>query len=445
MVSHRPANVTFKKLALRFGGSFLIGLVAGFVLVVLIGYSVDLAVYPWLRSIGERALLQFLSLQAGTTDNAWEYYLPAMEQASLDTPSDTLLSYVFGSQPLNSSIEKEINEHQRIYELLRTGAERPGGLMPIDFRKSWNIRLPQDIEIYNLMAYALAQSQSYLERGENDAALRSIFTGLTFNRRLIAGVPMLGNYSRGIIWLQRQMAILRNGLTSGKFNAEQLSTIKSYLTDMETGFPDYRWVIEGEININKIGFASIPPDVPLETGVLAVGRLWVKRYLRNPFWLRIQLWRYAFSTRLATIRALKYWDGIIFALDRQEQRYLYKTWPNGSDSLAAINPQGYRYSRKNPIFPITMPLLSGFFRIKTEMLARIRMLNLACRLWEYELKNHEFPGDLDEIEGYTAIEPFTGGGWRYSWFKDSVVITSPGFNRVYDDVNDLSLTLRKQK
>lgn len=445
MVGHKPSRVSIKKQAARLTGSFFIGLLVGFLLVLLIGYLVDIASYPWLRKIGDRALNQFRSRQADTVDNAWQYYMPALSRVLDDPPSDSLNAYVFGGKPLSPYVEEEMARRDGIYELLQRGAERPGGLMPIDFRKSWNIRLTQDNQIHNLMVYSLARSLAQLDRGENDASLRSIFNGLTFTRRLIDGVPMLGNYSRGIIWLQRQLGILRIGLVRGQFTADQLSTIQKYLTGMETGFPEFRWVIEGEININKIGFASIPVDVPLETGVLIAGRLWVKKYLRNPISLRFRLWRYGFSTRLATIFALKYWDRIILALNRQEERYLYKTWPDGKDSLTIINPQAYRYAQKNPIFPITMPLLSGFFRIKTEMLARIRMLNLACQIWMYELRNQEFPRTLEKIEGYTAIEPFTGDAWHYSWFRDSVIITSPGFNRVYGDVNDLSLTLRKQK
>ena len=94
---------------------------------------------------------------------------------------------------------------------------------------------------------------------------------------------------------------------------------------------------------------------------------------------------------------------------------------------------------------VTVPLLSGFFRIKTEMLTRIRLLNLACRLWAYREEKGRFPSTLSEIGGYTAIEPFTGEPWRYISSPDSVVIVSPGFNMIYDDVNDLTLTLKKEK
>jgi hypothetical protein len=384
--------------------------------------------------------------RANGADNAWEYYSRAQDKLAGQPPSSSLLKYAYGdTSRITAELERELAANRDIFDLIKEGNKRSGCSFLVDFKKGWGMTLPgNNNRFQELVVLTIARSKAHLERGQTGPALETIFSGLSLVRHLTAGVPLLGNYTNGIVLLQRQLSVLRSGLREGRFTKYELRRIEDFLTGLESGFPPYRWVMEGEININRVGFGNIPFYLPVEVGILRGGRNWSKKYIGNIIVLRYKLWRYGFSTRLASIQALKLWEKIVDELDRQEKRYLDKTWPSGVDSLVKIELRLPRYARRNPMINVTVPLMSGFFRIKTEMLTRIRLLNLACRLWAYREEKGRFPSILSEISGYAAIEPFTGEPWRYISSPDSVVIVSPGFNRIYDDVNDLTLTLRKQ-
>lgn len=445
MVDHPTEKRKIFKNLLRILVSFFAGLAGGLLLFLVVGYLIDIASYPFMKNVGNRALRKLRADQATDAENAWEYYTRALDKITHRPPSSGLKKYANGDTLLlTDALEKELASDQDIFNLIRDGNELPGCSFPVDFQKGWKMILPGNNDRFkDLVALTIARSKAQLDRGQTGPALGTIFTGLSLVGHLTAGVPQLSNYTVGIVLFQRQLAVLRSGLREGRFKKGELPKIEDFMTDLESGFPSYRWVMEGEININRVGFANIPFYLPVEVGVLTGGRTWAKKYIGNIILLRYKLWRYGFSTRLAVIRALKLWEKIVDELDKQEKRYLDKTWPLGSDSLAKIELRLPSYAQRNPMINVTVPLLSGFFRIKTEMLTRIRMLNLACRLWSYREERGRFPTNLSEIIGYTTIEPFTGETWGYRTAGDSAVISSPGFNKVYGDVNDLTLTLKK--
>lgn len=447
MVDHTAKKSAILKNFFRMLASFVIGLAAGLLLFLVVGCLLDVVMYPFMKIVGNQALGKLLADRAVGEDNAWDYYVRALDKLVVQPSDPGLMKYAYGDTSLlTDGLAKELAADHDIFILIQEGNKRPGCSFPVDFKKGWGMTLPDNYDRFqDLVVLTIARSKAQLERRQIGPALETIFSGLSLVRHLTVGVPQLGNYARGIVLLQRQLSVLRSGLREGRFTKKELPMIEDFLTELESGFPSYRWVMEGEININRIGFGNIPFYMPVEIGVLTGGRSWSKKYIGNIIILRYKLWRYGFSTRLAAIQALKLWEKIVDELDKQEKRYLDKTWPSGADSLVKIELRLPRYARKNPMINVTVPLLAGFFRIKTEMLTRIRLLNLACRLWSYREVNGHFPSTLAEISGYTTIEPFTGEPWHYIWSPDSVVIVSPGFNKIYDDVNDLTLTLKKEK
>lgn len=445
MVAVFPSSLTFKKKIVRLAGSFFTGVVVGIVLVFLVGFLVDIASYPGLKKIGNQALQDLRKDTISPDSNAWEFYRLAFDKMGDRETSPALARYAAGETLLTRSIDDELSSAQDIYDLVEKGNHRPGCVIPLDYSKGWKMAQPNYDRVYGLARLISARSFSYLDHGKTEAALRSIYSGLAFIRNLTYGSPQLINYSLGIVLLQRQLRSLRTGLRTGRFDPGQLASISAYLAELEVGFPTLRWVLEGEINIRKVGFANLPILLPVEFGSPRVIKGSLAEKIGYYIRMRFMLWRYCFSSRLGTIQALKFWDQIVNEQEKWELNYLNKTWPQNEDSLVMVNLRLFRYSRQNPTFLATVPPLSGFFRTKTEMLTRIRLLNLATRLWAYRNDHGRFPLSLSEIDHYSAVEPFTGVSWHYGWSQDSVVITSPGYNMIYGDVNDLTLTLKKSK
>ena len=443
MVNTPLSEIRIPKIIFRLVGSFFTGLCIGFVLVIIIGYLIDIISYPGMKKIGNRALQDLRKITISPDRNAWDFYGPALDKIGDREPSPALIRYAVGETLLTETINDEITAAQDIYELIEKGNRQPGCVVPLDYSQGWKMIQPDYDRVVGISQLISARSFLHLDRGEMDGSLRSIYLGLAFIRNLTYGTPQLINYSQGIALLQKQLRPLRVGLRAGRFRPGQLASISAYLDDLEVGFPTLRWVIEGEINIRKVGFSNLPLFMPVEFGSPRVIKGTLVEKIGYSVWMRFLLWRYCFSSRFGIIMALKFWDQIIDELEKMELNYLNKTWPQDKDSLVMVNLRLFRYSRQNPIFLATVPPLSGFFRTKTEMLTRIRLLNLATRLWSYRNEHGRFPLSLSEIDHYSTIEPFTGVAWHYDWSPDSVVITSPGYNEIYGDVNDLTLTLKK--
>lgn len=445
MVDKPPSRISIKKQAAYLAGSFFIGLAAGFILVLVVGFAVDIASYPSLKKMGDKALQDLEKNYVSVNGNAWDYYRLALEKVRSRMPTPGLIRYAAGDTTLTEPVRREIIADQDIYDLIDRGSAEPRCVIPLEYKKAWKMTYPDYVRMRYLVLLNSARGFSCLQRGDKEAALRSIYSGLSFIRNIASGTPQLFNYSWCIAYIPKQLNVLRRSLRTGAFDSRQLPAISKYLADLEGGFPTYRWVVEGEIDIRTVGFANIPFYIPVEFGA---GSSFGKNLIDNitiSIWMRFLLWRYGFSTRLGMIRALKFWDRIIDELDKQELDFLDKTWPLDKNPIVKINLGLYRYLHHNPLFAAASPNLSGFFRIKTQMLTRIRLLNLAARLWAYRNDCGQFPASLSEIKDYSAIEPFTGETWQYQVAGDSAVITSPGFNKVYGDVNDLTLTLKKTK
>lgn len=444
-MNERPPDIRFSRKLYRLIGSFFAGLVVGFILVFLIGYLVDLATYPWLKKIGKSALQNLKENAVPPDSNAWELYDKAMDKTGDRHPSPDLIRYSVGDTSLTGGVEEEISNADDLYQLVEIANRRPGCSFPLNYHMGWYMDRVDYRRLEILCQYIAARSYALLDHGETDAALKSINTGLAFLQKFSHGTPELGNYAFCNALLQKQLRPLRAGLKNGRFTHGQLSSISAYLANLEVGFPTLRWVLEGEINIRKVSFANMPLFLPLELNLPRVKKLSIIKKAGLLIKLRFLLWRYGFSPRLGVIQALKFWDQIIKEQEKLESNYLNQTWPQDEGLQEVVNLRLFRYSRWNPIFVSTIPAWSGFFRTKTEMLVRIRLLNLASRLWSYRNEHGRFPFSLSEIEDYSAVEPFTGVAWNYIWSRDSVVITSPGFNQIYGDVNDLTLTLKKEK
>jgi hypothetical protein len=443
LVDNLPTKISIKKQAAYLTGSFFIGLTAGFILVLVVGYVVDIASYSFLKKMGDKALQDLEKNFVPVDGNAWDYYRLALEKVGSRIPSPGLIRYATIDTSLTETVRREIIANQDIYDLIDKGSAEPRCVIPLEYKKAWKMKYPDYVRMRYLVLQNSARSLSYLLRGDKEAALRSIYSGLSFIRNISSGTPQLFNYSWCIAYIPKQMNVLRRGLRTGAFDPRQLPAISKYLADLEVGFPTYRWVVEGEIDIRTVEFANIPFYIPVEFGA---GSTFGKKLIDKiaiSIWMRFLLWRYGFSTRLGMIRAIKFWDRIIDELEKQELDFLDKTWPLDKNPIVKVNLGLSRYLHHNPLFTAASPNLSGFFRIKTQMLTRIRLLNLAARLWAYRNDHGQFPASLGEIKDYSAIEPFTGEAWRYQTAGDSAVITSPGFNKVYGDVNDLTLTLKK--
>ena len=91
MVKEMPSKITIKKKAVLLLWSFLFGLVIGFILVVSVGFLVDVVSYSELKKIGNRALHDLKKEYISPDSNAWVFYGSALDKIGFRSPSPALI------------------------------------------------------------------------------------------------------------------------------------------------------------------------------------------------------------------------------------------------------------------------------------------------------------------------------------------------------------------
>ena len=428
---------------------------------LIIGYFIDIASYPVLKRIGESALQELKSSRKQGEGNAWDYYVQVVEKMEGYSVNKDLASYSYGSIKITKEIEKEINAHREIIEIIEIGTKQPFCSIPLEYEKGWEKPILRYNELKHISTLFVAQALHELEKGKTEDGLSYIFCGLTFTNHIMGGAPNQLSYIIGMGLMNHYLRTLEISLSTGIFNKQQLQKINLFLNKLEKDLPMFSWVSEGELNIDKIGMSSIPFFKPIELNLPHLYKLMAyissgkpkktensEETKKPPYHydeaikIRILCWRYLFSTRLAAIRSFKFRKKQLSSIDRIEKTFLEKP-KNEFKILKPIEKlEIEKADSRNPVLGV-FPFYTSFLERKLKTVAKIRLLNLSTLIWVFYLENNQFPDSLKDITNDIIIDPYSCDLWEYTHAKDSVVISSPGYNLSFGDDDDLSITLNK--
>lgn len=321
--------------------------------------------------------------------------------------------------------------------LLRTGAAQPYCCIPVDYEKGLHAVLPNYKKLMECAKILNAQILVALERGNKGRALMKITDGFTVSRHVLNGTPIMLNYLLGIRMLNLFSATLDIALSTGTFDENDLMKILQLLHDYDRKIPPTIWVLQAENNEMKVMMSTIPPLYPLLDQIEIL-----KANIFDELGIRLVFWRYGFSAKLAALSAVREMDSIFAGMrDDGENRGCIEDDIRHANTLDELLQA---YKPKNDIMNIFATNWQGLFVSRTRSLAHIRLLRSAAVLWLYRREHGDFPALLAESELSSIKDPYTNKQWEYITTDDIVTLKSPGGDVVFDNQDDLSITLYRQ-
>lgn len=412
----------------------LIGLA---VLIFIVGYSVDFFSTSSVKKEAEQALDEFAVLNRDDDGNAWEYYLRAIHLMETRTFDKTIDMYLEHSVLFSGTLEKELDRHADISSLIRAGAAEPYCCIPIDYEKGLHAVLPNYKKLMECAKILNAQILVALERGNNGRAVTKIIEGFTLSRHVLNGTPIMLNYLVGIRMLNLFTATLDIALSTGTFDESDLKKIIQLLHDYDRQIPPAVWVLQAENNGMKVMMSTIPPLYPLLDQIEML-----KANIFDELGIRLVFWRYGFSAKLAALSAVREIDNV-FADMRDDE----ENTGGIEDDIRHVNAFDeffHAYKPKNDIMSIFATNWRGLFVSRSRSMIHARLLYCTAALWLYRSEHGDFPQLLAECEISRVKDPYTDKEWAYITTDDIVTLKSPGSDLVYDNKDDLSITLYRQ-
>jgi len=412
----------------------LIGLA---ILVFIIGNCVDFFSTAAIKKESDRALEEFAMLSRDDDGNAWEYYLRAIHLMETKTFDETIERYLQHSVAYSGIVEKELSRHRNITDLIHTGAAQPYCHIPVDYEKGPHAVLPNYKKLLECAKILNAQVLVALERGNNERAVSGIIDGFTLSRHVLNGTPIMLNYMVGIRMLNLFTTTLVIALSTGTFDSHDLTKLITVLDGYERTIPSAVWVLQAENSGMKIMLRTIPPLYPLLEQIEMM-----KASIFDELGIRLVFWRYGFSAKQAALSAVREIDDLFFDMQGQGDNT-----SSTEDDIKYVNifdefVQGYK--PKNDIMSIFTTNWRGLFISRAQCLTQIRLLYSAALLWLYRSEHGEFPQLLTEFDASRVMDPYTGREWEYIMTNGIVTVKSPGKDRVFDNKDDLSITLYRQ-
>ncbi len=407
-------------------------------LLLAIGYVVDSVSYIPLKHMGNQALSD-LKTNIRREDNAWDFYVQFSDRIKERTFNKDIEDYIRGDIAPTSALEKIIKENQDIFHLLREGTKLANCSSPLDYEKGCEHSLPDYLSLQKVGRLIAARSLLNFENNRLDEGFMDLTMGLTFSKHIISSSPMVLTHMVGIILFKYNLKVLEIALASGILSKSQLKITDSILSDIGNNLPLLSWAKKGDIGELKISMSNIPFYQPVEhillkmfsiEAVISNGKSskintkWQPSFKYNikAFLIRPMCWRYLLAPRLAMIQHFKFFDRIIASLEKSETEFIEKEVDNKRSFDFVEEAETRKYVHINPISAIIIPNYPAVLGRKKQLLANVRLLNLATLIWLYYIEHHRFPESLEEIGGKVIIDPYEQKLWNYSSARDSVVI-----------------------
>ncbi|UCC11553.1 MAG: hypothetical protein JSW02_09400 [candidate division WOR-3 bacterium] len=422
---------------LRIVTALAVAIIGLSVLIFIVGYGVDFFSSAAVRKEAEQALAEFDRLDRSDDGNAWEYYQKAIRLMETRTYDRRIDTYLVHSIAVSSSLQMELNRHNDISNLIRTGAAQPYCCIPIDYEKGLHAVLPNYRKLMECAKILNAQILVALEQGHRGRAVDKMIDGFTLSRHVMNGTPLMLNFMMGMRMVNLFAATLDIALSTGAFDENDLEKIVALLREYDQKIPPTVWVLQAENNGMKIMMRTIPPLYPMLDQIEML-----KATLLDEMGMRLLFWRHGFSAKLAALSAVRNIDNIISDMqdDGKHKGSIEEDIQHANDFDDFL----VAYRSKNEIMNIYATNWRGLFVSRTRSLAYIRLLYSAALLWLDRIEQGDFPQSLTGSEVSKVLDPYTGEIWEYIWTGDIVTLKSPGSDLVFDNQDDLSITLFRQ-
>ncbi len=440
--THCSACILFKEVCmvrriLRIITALAVAIIGLSVLIFVVGYGVDFFSSAAVKKEAEQALDEFDRLGRNDDGNAWEYYEKAIRLMETRTYDRRIDKYIEHSIAVTISLQVELNRHNDISNLIRTGAAQPYCCIPIDYEKGLHAVLPNYTKLMECAKILNAQILIALEQGNRERAVDKMIDGFTLSRHVMNGTPIMLNFMMGMRMLNLFAATLDVALSTGAFDASDLEKILVLLHEYDRKIPPTVWVLQAENNGMKMMMKTIPPLYPMLDQIEML-----KATLLDELGMRLLFWRHGFSAKLAALSAVRDIDNIISNMQDDE-----KTRGSIEEDIRHANVFDdfiAAYRSKNEVMNIYATNWRGLFVSRTRSLAYIRLLYSAALLWLDRIEQGDFPQSLLESRVSEVMDPYAGGAWEYIRTGDVVTLKSPGSDLVFNNQDDLSITLFKQ-
>lgn len=357
-----------------------------------------------------------------------------METRTYDRSIDTYLEH---SIAVSSNLRVELNRHDDISNLIRTGAAQPYCCIPIDYEKGLHAVLPNYKKLMECAKILNAQILVALEQGNRGRAVDKMIDGFTLSHHVMNGTPIMLNFMIGMRMLNLFATTLDIALSTGTFDENELVKIVALLYEYDRKIPPTVWVLQAENNGMKIMMRTIPPLYPMLDQIEML-----KATLLDELGMRLLFWRHGFSAKLAALSAVRDIDNIIS--DMQDDGKIRGSIEEDIRHANVFNDFLTAYRSKNEVMNIYATNWRGLFVSRTRSLVHIRLLYSAALLWLDRIEQGGFPQSLTASEVSKVLDPYTGEAWEYIWTGDIVTLKSPGSDLVFDNQDDLSITLFRQ-
>ena len=440
--THKSASILFAevymvKRILRVITALATALIGLAILVFVIGYGVDFFSTTAVKKEAEQARDEFSLLDKGDDGNAWEYYLKAIRLMETRTFDARIDKYLEHSIPNSITLQMELNRHNDIDGLLRTGAAQSYCCIPIDYEKGEHAVLPNYKKLMECAKILNAQILVALEQGHRGRAVDKMMDGFALSRHILNGTPIMLNYLVGMRILNTFTPTLDIALSTGVIGEDDLRKIVALLDEYDRGIPPTVWVLQAENNNMKIVMSTIPTLYPIVDQIEML-----KATLLDELGTRLLFWRYGFSAKRAALSAVREIDTVLS--DMRDDENKRGAIEDDIEDEKLFNEFFVAYRSKNEIMKIYATNWQGIFVDRARSLAHIRLLYSAALLWLDRMEQGEFPQSLTGTKVSEVIAPYTGKAWEYIWAGDIVTLKSPGGDQIFDNQDDLSVTLFQQ-
>lgn len=246
-------------------GLIVSGIIGLALFLLLVGFIVDLAIYPALSKKGKAALNYLVSFRKEGKDNAWNYYAEA-EKKVKDAESyygdeglkETTGNYLDGKIAIIPEILKAIETNKDAIEIMKQGTKQAFCSIPYEYEKGAEMKVPRFLELQLVSSLLCARALYELKKGGKDEALDDALSVCIFGKDLASGGPIVMGNIVGVIQIERALKVIGIGFSSGVFGQKEMGLIFPVLNKTEKDWPYWSWAWDGNMKLGSITFGKIP-------------------------------------------------------------------------------------------------------------------------------------------------------------------------------------------
>ncbi len=393
-------------------------------LVMVIGSIADRTAGGSVEEIRNNALTFLESYAREGDGNAEQYFTEAAEGIRDETVN--IHTYLMGGREISAQVTKAILDNLEVIGKIRQGAQMEFYCYPYEYEKGAAAELPDFRNLNEAIRLTCAKALFDMEQGRSDQSMDALLDVTRAGKLIASDTPVLFDMVMGNSFAEQSLNVLKLGLESGAFDAEQLERIDGFLQDLEREWPRVALPLEGEVHGMAITFCDAlkQPGSVMQMGELLSDSMGdIFRF----FLLRILCWRTWFSLKRTFIAGHETMKGLVTEFKQLEEIPLSaESREERIEKFEAFNEHLKQAMEGNFLLNLTYPSVFGMHNQRLELLTLIRAERLACALFAFQRGNMRFPVNLEEMGGELIYDFNTGKLWEYENDGDAVVIASNG-------------------